>query len=114
MTQIGKILLRLAVAAALAFATTALADGLDKLPPDFAFTPGEGSPGKVTFSHGSHVDPKKPGCTTCHPRLFKTLEKGATVDGAPVRHAVMEKGGQCGACHGKGAFGFDSCDLCHR
>jgi len=26
----------------------------------------------------------------------------------------MEKGGQCGACHGKGAFGFDSCDTCHR
>ena len=114
MTQIGMTLRRLAIVATVALAGTALAGGLDKLPPDFAFAPGEGSPGKVTFSHQSHVDAKKPGCTTCHPKLFKTLEKGATVDGAPIRHAVMEKGGQCGACHGKGAFGFDSCDLCHR
>ncbi|MEI6223529.1 MAG: c(7)-type cytochrome triheme domain-containing protein [Deltaproteobacteria bacterium] len=114
MIQIGKTLRRLAVLAAVALAGTALAGGLDKLPPDFTFPPGDGSPGKVTFSHQSHVDVKKPGCTTCHPKLFKTLEKGATADGAPIRHAVMEKGGQCGTCHGKGAFGFDSCDLCHR
>jgi len=114
MIQTGRTLRRLAVLAAVALAGTALAGGLDKLPPDYTFPPSDGSPGKVTFSHQSHVDVKKPGCTNCHPRLFKTLEKGATGDGAPIRHAVMEKGGQCGTCHGKGAFGFDSCDLCHR
>ena len=114
MNRTGTHLRRLAVAAALLLATGALADGLDKLPPDYAFKQGEGSPGKVTFSHQSHVDPKAPGCTNCHPKLFKTLEKGATVDGRPIRHEVMEKGGQCGACHGKTAFNFDSCDLCHR
>ena len=99
---------------AVAAATVALAGGLDKLPADYAFPPGEGSPGKVTFSHQSHVDSKKPNCINCHPKLFRTMEKGATFDGAPIKHAVMEKGGQCGACHGKAAFGFDSCDLCHR
>jgi c(7)-type cytochrome triheme protein len=114
MTRTDRILRRIAVVAAAALATAAAAGGLEKLPPDHAFTPGEGSPGKVTFSHQSHVDPAKPGCTNCHPRLFRTMEKGATSDGSPIRHAVMEKGGQCGACHGKAAFGFDSCDSCHR
>jgi c(7)-type cytochrome triheme protein len=114
MNRTARNLRRAAVLAAALLATGAVAGGLDRLPPDHAFTPGEGSPGKVTFSHQSHLDPAKPGCTNCHPRLFKTLEQGATADGSPIRHAVMEKGGQCGACHGKGAFGFDSCDTCHR
>jgi len=114
MNRIGTQLRRLAVAAAILLATGALADGLDKLPPDYTFKQGEGSPGKVTFSHQSHIDAKAPGCTRCHPKLWKTLEKGATTDGTPISHAVMEKGGQCGACHGKAAFNFDSCDLCHR
>jgi c(7)-type cytochrome triheme protein len=114
MTRTARTLRRIAVAVAAALATAAAAGGLEKLPPDHAFTPGEGSPGKVTFSHQSHVDPAKPGCTNCHPKLFRTMEKGATSDGSPIRHAVMEKGGQCGACHGKAAFGFDSCDSCHR
>ncbi len=114
MNRIGTHLRRLAVAAALLLATGALADGLAKLPPDYTFKQGEGSPGKVTFSHQSHVDAKAPGCTNCHPKLWKTLDKGATADGKPIRHEVMEKGGQCGSCHGKTAFNFDSCDLCHR
>jgi c(7)-type cytochrome triheme protein len=114
MIRTARTLRRLAVVAAAALATAALAGGLDKLPPDHTFTQGDGSPGKVTFSHQSHVDPAKPGCTNCHPKLFRMMEKGATFDGSPIRHAVMEKGGQCGACHGKGAFGFDSCDACHR
>ena len=105
---------RLAVVAAALLATVALADGVDRLPKDYTWKPSDGSPGKVTFSHQSHVDAKKPGCTRCHPKLWKTLEPGATADGKPIRHDVMEKGGQCGACHGKDAFGFDSCDLCHR
>ena len=60
MNRIGTQLRRLAVAAALLLATGALADGLAKLPPDYTFPQGEGSPGKVTFSHQSHVDPKAP------------------------------------------------------
>ena len=103
-----------AVLAAVLLAGTALADGLQRLPPDFRLPPSEGSPGQVTFSHQSHVDTKAPGCTACHPRLFRILEKGLTSDAAPIRHAAMEQGRQCGACHGKTAFGFDSCDLCHR
>jgi c(7)-type cytochrome triheme protein len=114
MNRIATTLRRLAVAAALVLATGALADGLDKLPPDYTFKPGDGSPGKVTFSHQSHVDLKAPGCTNCHPKLFKTLDKSATADGQPITHKAMEQGLQCGACHGKAAFGFDSCDSCHR
>ena len=115
MTNHGTHLRRLALLASLLLAGIAsAADPLPKLPPDHTFKQGEGSPGKVTFSHQSHIDPKQPGCTTCHPRTWKTLEKGATADGQPLRHAVMEKGGQCGTCHGKAAFGFDSCDMCHR
>jgi c(7)-type cytochrome triheme protein len=117
MTLQGKTLRLLAVLTVLssgALAAVAAAEGLDKLPPEYSFQPGDGSPGKVTFNHSSHVDLKAPGCTRCHPKLFKTLEKGATADGQPIRHKVMEQGGQCGACHGKSAFGFDSCDTCHR
>jgi c(7)-type cytochrome triheme protein len=114
MSLAARTFLRLAAVAILAIATGALADGVDKLPKDYTFKQGDGSPGKVTFSHSSHVDVKQPGCTRCHPKLWKTLEPGRTADGQPIQHAIMEKGGQCGACHGKGAFGFDSCDLCHR
>lgn len=114
MTTQGKTIRLLLVLAVAAFAPVAAAGELDKLPPEYSFKPGDGSPGKVTFNHSSHVDPKAPGCTRCHPKLFKTLEQGATVDGQPIRHKVMEQGGQCGACHGKTAFGFDSCDMCHR
>ena len=113
MDRILTTLRRLALLAAVA-ATSGVLAAEPRLPADFTFPQGEGSPGKVTFSHGSHVDGKKPTCVGCHPRLFRTLEKGQTADGSPIRHAVMEKGAQCGLCHGKAAFGFDSCDLCHR
>lgn len=73
------------------------------------------SPGKVVFSHQTHVDQSKPDCTTCHPKLFKMLKPGSTADGTPIVHAKMEKGRQCGACHnGKDAHGFDDCTTCHR
>ena len=105
----------LVAAVALLVATSTGAGGeVKKLPADLTFAQSGDSPGKVTFSHGSHVDAKAPGCTRCHPKLFKTLEKGATADGQPIQHKIMEAGGQCGACHGKTAFNFDSCDLCHR
>ena len=92
----------------------ASAGELPKLPHDYVMPSSEGSPGPVTFSHSSHVDAKQPGCTRCHPALFKTLAKGATADGQAMNHKAMEQGKQCGACHGKSAFGFDSCDMCHR
>jgi c(7)-type cytochrome triheme protein len=114
MTITGKSLAVLAALLAAGVTTASAADGLKKLPPDYVMPQGDGSPGKVTFSHQSHVDVKAPGCTRCHPKMFSTLNPGATADGKPVSHKVMEQGGQCGACHGKTAFNFDSCDMCHR
>ena len=107
---------RLATALALALAATgaAAAGKLHRLPADYGFAQGEGSPGKVTFSHASHVDEKKPACLTCHPRVFRITEAGRPADKEPIHHARMEAGAACGACHGKTAFGFDSCDTCHR
>ncbi len=103
------------VALGTALATAGLAQTLPKLPQDYPFQKGEGSPGQVTFSHPSHVDLKKPDCTLCHPALFKILAKGAPAEGGPLGHTAMERGKQCGACHnGKAAFGLDTCPLCHR
>jgi c(7)-type cytochrome triheme protein len=96
-------------------ATSASAGGkVTKLPADYAFPSGEGSPGKVTFSHASHVDTAKPSCVACHPQAFRILESGRTATGQPIRHQQMEAGAGCGACHGKTAFAFDSCDTCHK
>jgi c(7)-type cytochrome triheme protein len=95
-------------------ATAVSAADLKDLPADQDLPQGEESPGKVTFSHSSHVDATKPACTTCHPATFRILEKGATADGAKITHASMEKGAQCGVCHGKAAFGFDDCTMCHQ
>ena len=104
-----------AALALMAGATLALAAGpLHRLPADYAFPQGDGSPGKVTFSHTSHVDSKKPECLTCHPRTFRITESGKPVDREPIKHSRMDAGAACGACHGKAAFGFDSCDLCHK
>lgn len=95
-------------------ATAAGAADLKDLPADYDIPTAEDSPGKVTFSHATHVDSAKPSCITCHPGNFKILEKGATADGATITHARMENGAQCGACHGKTAFGFDDCTMCHQ
>jgi len=111
MTRLSRLL---ALLLGLALAGAAAAGELPKLPKDYRLPSSEGSPGPVTFSHASHVDVKQPGCTRCHPTLFKTLVSGSTVDGQPVNHKAMEKGKQCGSCHGKSAFGFDSCDMCHH
>lgn len=92
----------------------ASAADLPRLRDDQPLPAGEGSPGTVTFRHSSHVDPAQPRCGACHPRLFRMLETAATADGTPIRHQAMEQGRQCGACHGKGAFGFDGCDACHQ
>ena len=99
----------------LGFATLGAAGTLPRLPRDFAFPQGDGSPGTVTFSHPSHVDQKRPDCTGCHPAMFSILEKPRPTAGGPLRHPQMERGAQCGACHdGKAAFGLDNCTMCHR
>jgi c(7)-type cytochrome triheme protein len=102
------------LAVALAAGTAAGAGRLHRLPSDYVFARGEGSPGPVTFSHASHVDEAKPACLACHPRAFRITESGRPQDRDRITHARMEKGAACGACHGKAAFGFDSCDTCHR
>ncbi|HYQ80847.1 MAG TPA: c(7)-type cytochrome triheme domain-containing protein [Anaeromyxobacteraceae bacterium] len=114
MTTTTKRTLRAAVLAlGMGLAAGAGAEGFKKLPPDLALPASEGSPGPVTFSHESHVN-YSGGCVACHPKTFRILEKGMTADGQPIRHELMEKGLQCGVCHGKTASGFESCDGCHK
>lgn len=95
-------------------ATVAGAAGLAKLPADHVFSQGDGSPGRVTFSHATHVDQKAPACGGCHPGRWSMLQPGQAMGLQAVKHENMEKGQACGACHGKQAFGFESCDLCHK
>lgn len=103
------------VVVGIALATAGLAQTLPRLPEDYVFPQGDGSPGKVTFSHASHFDRRHPDCTVCHPALFKILQKGSPTQGVPIRHSSMEAGRACGACHdGKASFGLDNCDVCHR
>jgi c(7)-type cytochrome triheme protein len=92
----------------------AAAGELKKLPGEYAFPQGDGSPATVTFRHETHVDAAKPSCVACHPVAFSMLQKGKVPGAQAVKHEDMEKGKACGACHGKQAFGLDSCDTCHR
>ncbi|HSB77822.1 MAG TPA: c(7)-type cytochrome triheme domain-containing protein, partial [Candidatus Methylomirabilis sp.] len=70
-----------------------------RLPSDLAYAKAEGSPGKVIFSHQSHVAFADK-CTACHVKLFRMLQPTRQ-----VTHAAMEKGASCGACHnGQMAF----------
>ena len=95
-------------------AGAAMAGGaLQRLPGDYVFARGDGSPGPVTFRHSTHVDAARPSCPSCHPRNFRILEPGKTPSRAPIRHEHMEAGAACGSCHGKAAFGFESCEACH-
>jgi c(7)-type cytochrome triheme protein len=90
----------------------ALAD-LPRLPGELALPRSPDSPGAVAFRHESHVDGARPSCLACHPQRFGILGARAEARRAKVTHAAMEKGRACGACHGKGAFGFEDCDMCH-
>jgi c(7)-type cytochrome triheme protein len=93
----------------------ALAQGLPKLPADVALPMGDNSPGKVVFSHKTHVDAARPECTTCHPTLFRLVDPHLARGAGRLSHAQMEKGAHCGSCHnGKDARGFDDCSMCHR
>jgi c(7)-type cytochrome triheme protein len=85
---------------------------LPKMPAPRTLPASPDSPGAVTFNHESHVDANRPNCTTCHPKMFKILKNTKP---APITHERMKQGQQCGACHGKTAFGFeDDCTMCHR
>ena len=97
-----------------ALASGAAAGELRRLPGDYVFPQGDGSPAAVTFRHDTHLDARRPNCVTCHPATFSLLEKGKAAGLPAVKHEEMEKGRACGACHGKQAFGLDSCDTCHR
>ncbi|HEU4382893.1 MAG TPA: c(7)-type cytochrome triheme domain-containing protein [Anaeromyxobacteraceae bacterium] len=114
MTNAAKVMLRTAVLAlGMGLAAGAAAEGWKKLPADLALPSGDGSPGPVTFSHESHVN-YTGSCVACHPKTFRILETGKTADGQAIRHELMEKGLQCGLCHGKTASGFDACEGCHK
>lgn len=84
-----------------------------KVPADFAFEQGKGSPGPVTFSHTFHVEGKGLKCNACHTKVFK-MKKGKSGD---LTMAAMEEGKFCGACHdGKQAFSVKdkaTCEKCH-
>lgn len=91
----------------------ALAGDLPRLPAALKLPQSGDSPGVVTFNHDMHVDASKPDCVACHPRLFGILGRSAGRKPKVVTHAAMEKGDSCGACHGKKAFNFDDCTMCH-
>jgi c(7)-type cytochrome triheme protein len=105
-------LLRLGVVLGGLLAGGALAD-VPKLPQALTFPQTGDSPGVVTFRHDSHVDAKQPGCLSCHPRRFSILGRSTDRKPVAIKHATMEKGEACGACHGKQAFGFEDCTACH-
>lgn len=92
-----------------------IAQGMPKLPADITLAQSADSPGKVVFSHQSHVGfQAKPDCTACHPKLAPIVKAPSGVKRAAVTHAAMQKGLACGACHGKTAHGFDDCSTCHK
>jgi c(7)-type cytochrome triheme protein len=99
--------------AALLLGGAALADDLPNLPAALKLAQTGESPGVVTFNHDMHVDTSSPACVSCHPRLFSILGRSVAKQRAPITHAAMEKGEACGACHGKAAFNFDDCTMCH-
>ncbi len=86
-----------------------------RLPADYAFPKGSGSPGAVTFSHQSHVDTANPNCATCHAKLFLVTEPGKPARGELTEKRIHE-GDLCASCHdGKSAFAVkDDCTACHR
>lgn len=102
----------LLIVSALVLSTSVAVAALPKLPAPKALPASQDSPGVVTFNHESHVDASRPNCITCHPTHFKILKRSART---PITHDRMKQGQQCGACHGKTAFGFeDDCTMCHR
>jgi c(7)-type cytochrome triheme protein len=106
----------ISVVATIVLATgAAAAQNLSRLPADITLAQSGDSPGKVTFSHASHVSYQaKPDCTVCHPRLAPIVKAAKGTRRAAITHAAMLKGQACGACHGKDAHNFDDCTTCHK
>ena len=100
--------------AALLLCGATLADDLPRLPGALKLPQSGESPGVVTFNHDMHVDLAKPDCVQCHPRLFGILGRSAAKRTQVVTHKAMEQGNSCGACHGKQAFNFEDCTMCHK
>jgi c(7)-type cytochrome triheme protein len=102
----------LVVALAIGTVTFVPDAGAIKVPADFAFEQGKGSPGAVTFSHAKHKE-KLPKCTACHTKVFK-MKKGKS---GTLTMAAMNDGKFCGACHtGEQAFSVKkpaNCSKCH-
>ncbi|RPJ82806.1 MAG: hypothetical protein EHM13_08410 [Acidobacteria bacterium] len=113
MSNFRRILL--AVACLAAAAGVVGAQDLPKLPADVTLAQSGDSPGKVVFSHGTHVGMQaKPDCTSCHPKHAPIL-KAKTASRKPLTHEAMLKGQSCGSCHnGNTARGFEDCTMCHR
>jgi c(7)-type cytochrome triheme protein len=99
--------------AAAALAGAASAADLPNLPRALKLPKSSESPGVVTFNHDMHVDYAKPACVSCHPAQFGILGRSSQGKRAAITHAAMEKGASCGSCHGKVAFNFDDCTMCH-
>src|SRR5689334_17210901 len=102
------------ILAALALSGSALAKDLPRLPSALTLPQTGDSPGAVTFNHDMHIDSAKPSCVGCHPAKFSILGRSAVSRRPAITHASMEKGASCGGCHGKAAFNFDDCTMCHK
>ncbi len=91
---------------------------LTKLPAEFTFPQGDGSPGTVTFSHETHVpraEDDGPACLACHGERGFSLRQHGKARLGEITMERMQKGELCGACHnGKRAAGLDDCTLCHQ
>ena len=59
----------------------------------------------VLFSHDVHSSWIR--CSSCHPAVFKENLKNN------IKMVRMNKGQNCGHCHGKVSFTFADCDRCH-
>ncbi len=99
--------------AAMLAAGAALAGDMPRLPAALELPQSPDSPGVVTFNHDMHVESDQPRCMSCHPRQFSILGRSAAKRERVITHDVMEKGEACGACHGKQAFDFEDCTMCH-
>jgi c(7)-type cytochrome triheme protein len=111
-TMISRITKLLLLAMVLC-AGAASAGDLPNLPGAKKLPQSSDSPGVVTFNHDMHVDTAKPSCLSCHAGRFSILGKSAEKPAKAITHADMEKGESCGACHGKQAFNFEDCTMCH-
>ena len=82
-----------------------------RLPTTHAFPMGDASPGRVTFSHQTHVAGKRMACKECHSGLFSLVKPAAAGSGETT--IGLMRG--CSRCHDGGrAFAVkQDCAVCH-